>query len=332
VNLFWETRKLTQSREDHLTCFIAAALEVDDAFRLAYEKHVLAPLAADGAVPQIASVHTQVSFPEQHCCPDMMLVLADRRRVLCEHKIDAGETLLIEERKDPAKQLERYLEIPGIDAVAYFRSALSPPEEAVLSHPGYLRPAWGAAHFLWRDLYRPLMQGEHVLSAWLREGFERLGFTPPVPHIGALSPSEDEQVKENQRNFAKLWHATRSYVEPNWKVGTGSRCQLYLEPRGWSLASMVLLSPLSQGGSLLMVRAHAGDAGLARLRARLEAAAAALPVTPEVSVGRAQNGRMYVDVLASLQLVLGDEVTAEAQEARLFAQVVPLVDALLVDE
>jgi hypothetical protein len=37
MNLFWETRRLTKDhREDHLTCFLAAALEADDAFRHRY--------------------------------------------------------------------------------------------------------------------------------------------------------------------------------------------------------------------------------------------------------------------------------------------------------
>ncbi len=61
MNLFWETTPLTQAREDHLTCFIAAALEADDLFRTAYESFVLSELDGDG-VPQIASVQTQVSF------------------------------------------------------------------------------------------------------------------------------------------------------------------------------------------------------------------------------------------------------------------------------
>jgi hypothetical protein len=52
MNLFWETRRLTQAREDHLTCFIAAALEVDTAFRTAYESLVLRPLAIAGVTPQ----------------------------------------------------------------------------------------------------------------------------------------------------------------------------------------------------------------------------------------------------------------------------------------
>ena len=43
VNLFWETRKLTQAREDHLTSFIAAALEVDYSFRHGYESSASTP-------------------------------------------------------------------------------------------------------------------------------------------------------------------------------------------------------------------------------------------------------------------------------------------------
>ncbi len=139
---------------------------------------MLRQLAIAGVTPQIASVQTQVPFPEQRCCPDMMLVLADKRRVLCEHKIDAPETPLSTPEGDPAMQLERYLELPDVDAVAYFRAALSAPARSILSHERYLRPE-SAPHFLWRDLYEPLAHGEHALSSWLREGFERLGFTPP---------------------------------------------------------------------------------------------------------------------------------------------------------
>ena len=39
--LYW----LTQAREDHLTCVLAAALEVDASFRAAYESRVLGLLA-----------------------------------------------------------------------------------------------------------------------------------------------------------------------------------------------------------------------------------------------------------------------------------------------
>ena len=147
MNLFWETRQLTQAREDHLTCFLAAALEADAAFRTAYESSVLARLATRGVIPQIASVQTQIPFPEQRCRPDMMLVLADGRHVLCEHKIDAPEGLQPAPEGDPVMQLERYLELPGVHAVAYFRPALSAPAQGVLSHERYLRPDT-APHFL----------------------------------------------------------------------------------------------------------------------------------------------------------------------------------------
>ena len=330
MNLFWETRQLTQAREDHLTCFIAAALEVDAAFRTAYESRVLARLTTRGVIPQIAEVQTQVPFREQRCRPDMMLVLADGRHVLCEHKIDAPEGLQPTLEGDPGMQLERYLRLPGVHAVAYFRPALSAPAQGVLSHERYLRPD-AAPHFLWRDLYEPLAHGEHALSKWLRDGFERLGFTPPVPHVGELWPDDTEQVKQNQSNFGKLWHRTRAYVDAHWNVSTGRRCELYLEPKGHTLVSRVYVSPLAQGGSLLRIRAETNDFDLAEVADRLKAAGAVLPVTPELNSGRLPNGRPFVDLLAPLHLVLGVGVDAMEHEARLFEQVVPAIDALGID-
>ena len=45
----------------------------------------------------------------------------------------------------------------------------------------------------------------------------------------------------------------------------------------------------------------------------------------------APDGTPSVDIVASLRRVLGDEADAARQEARLYAQVGPLVDALLPD-
>src|SRR5215203_1509765 len=47
-NLFWQTRSLTQAREDHLTYFLESALECDAAFRECYQERVLQSLAAAG--------------------------------------------------------------------------------------------------------------------------------------------------------------------------------------------------------------------------------------------------------------------------------------------
>ena len=56
MNLFLDTRALTQAREAHRTCFVAAALKTDDEFRAAYEELALAPLAAGGAISRIVDV------------------------------------------------------------------------------------------------------------------------------------------------------------------------------------------------------------------------------------------------------------------------------------
>ena len=215
---------------------------------MAYASSVLARLATRGVIPQIASVQTQAPFQVQRCRPDMMLVLADGRRVLCEHKIDAPEAdAAVGARGRPwnaARALPQTTRRSRGRRTS--RPALSAPAQGVLSHERYLRPD-AAPHFLWRDLYEPLAHGEHALSKWLRDGFERLGFTPPVPHVGELWPDDTEQVKQNQSNFGKLWHRTRAYVDAHWNVSTGRRCELYLEPKGHTLVSRVLnVSPATR--------------------------------------------------------------------------------------
>jgi hypothetical protein len=323
MNLFWETRRLTQAREDHLTCFLAAAIETDAAFRRAYEHRVLSSLSVDGKLPQIEAMETQAEFRAEFCRPDLLLRLTDGRTVVCEHKLEAAETPLVLADGEVKLQLERYLALP-VDAVAYFRPALVSLSGDILAHPKYVRPA-AAAHFLWRDLYEPLVCGEQTVCQWLRDGFDRLGFTPPVPHIGELWPDDSEAVRQNQENFAKLWHSTRSHAGKNWKVNTGRRCELYLLPRDVGLASQVYISPLAQGGTLLRIRAQTTEAQLAEVRSRIEAVLPALPTPAELVV---HTRLWYCDVLAPLHLILGGNVVVAAQEARLFGQVVPVIDAL----
>lgn len=195
MNLFWETRRLTQAREDHLTCFLAVALEIDSSVRAAYEHKVLESLAIDDTRPSIASVESQPAFPGTSCRPDLRLSLTDGRTIICEHKLEACETPLSLPDGERRLQLERYVELE-VDKVAYFRSTLETPPSKVLDSPKYLRPR-SSPHFLWRDLYEPLLMGQHVVSAWLRDAFEKLGFTPPVPHIGPLWPDDSEEVRQN---------------------------------------------------------------------------------------------------------------------------------------
>lgn len=110
-NLFWQTRRLTQLREDHLTYFLASALECDAAFREGYQELVLGGLAAAGAAPRIARVEAQAAFAEQKCRPDLLLILDDGRQIACEHKLDAPETPFTLDTGEVEPQLKRYLKL-----------------------------------------------------------------------------------------------------------------------------------------------------------------------------------------------------------------------------
>lgn len=326
-NLFWQTRGLTQLREDHLTYFLAGALEHDTAFREAYQNRVLPSFAAAGVAHRIARAETQARFVKENCRLDLLLTLDDGRRVVCEHKLEAPETLHELDSGEVLGQLERYLEL-DIAGVAYFRPHLVTLSQAILQHPRYIRPA-SQPHFLWRDLYDSLSRGEHILTQWLFEGFRRLGFTPAAPHVGPLSPDDTEEVKENQRNFGKLWHSTQVLASRTWEMNPGRRCELYLRPQETTgLYWQVYISPLPQMGNLLRFRCHTTETQVEKVLGILGRAAAELPCRPEITKGRLQEDRSFVDVIVSLYTVLSGAEEAEEQERRLFAQVAPLLEAL----
>jgi hypothetical protein len=331
MNLFLQTRALTQAREDHLTCFIAAALETDAVFRTGYEELVLSSLALDGSVPTIVGVRTQTSFAAQRSVPDMLLTLADGRRVICEHKLDAAETEQEQDDGQMSLQLERYLRIPDIDGLAYFRSGLKAPADDVLTNPLYLRPA-SAKHFLWRDLYPALSRSDSQLSSWLRDGFEHLGFTPVVPHIGALVTEDKEDEHRAQVNFGKLWMPLRERLSSEWNSETGTSSALYLVPKRPLPVEYIFLFPLAQQGSLLRIRVRMhlehDEQSLAEVRRRLEALAPTLPVPVPVDVTRQASGHVCLDLVCWLHLLLGEASDVETQEARLLEQVIPIADAL----
>src|SRR6185295_19965327 len=92
MNLFLSTRRLTSAKEDHLTEFLAAALEADRAFRDAY-----------ALLTNPCTMATSFA---------------------CEHKIEASEAIGEEagEGRAVRRQLERYRKLP-IDGLAYLRSS-----------------------------------------------------------------------------------------------------------------------------------------------------------------------------------------------------------------
>lgn len=337
-NLFWETRRLTQAREDHLTCFLAAALESDASFRSEYEHCVLAPLAMGASAPVIVQVETQPEFAEAGCRPDLRLWLSDGREVLCEHKLEAPEGLQVGDDGEIKRQLSSYLALP-VDGVAYFRSSLASVAAQYVEGPNshadnkrrarYLHPS-SSPHFLWRDLYGPLSHGAHDITRWLFDGFRRLGFTPPVPHIGDLWPDDSDEVRERQKNFGKLWHRTKAFAAARWEVTTGRRCELYLRLRSTGgFVARVYISPIAQDGSLLRFRVTTGPTHRDEVIRRLGLPAEVLPVEPEVVVGKPRGGDdAFVDVLTPLHLLLGASGSSAHHEDMLFRQVRPMLEAL----
>ncbi|MCX6099822.1 MAG: hypothetical protein NTV92_00015, partial [Candidatus Bipolaricaulota bacterium] len=277
--------------------------------------------------PQIHTVETQVTYSGTTCCPDMILHLSPRYTIACEHKLDAVETLGPE--SNPIGQLERYLELP-IDGLVYFGTCGKPPSEAVLSSPKYIRPA-NREHFLWRDLYPLLAASNNTFLGWMKEGFERLGFTPPHPSVGEMSRPDDETNRENRRNFAKLWGPTRSLAHSlGWKVKADSIVELYPTDNTRSAASWIFISPAKADRFLVRVTPQAGNLQL--ILNRMAAVASGLDERIEVvqhSVRRKGGAVTVVDVITTLADVLGPgSLSVTVMEERLCSFVGPLLEAL----
>ncbi|UCG68538.1 MAG: hypothetical protein JSV09_12115 [Thermoplasmata archaeon] len=128
MNLFLSTRLLTRKREDHLTEFLAATLDLYPRFAQDYIDYVLGDHARKKkwSKPRLSKVETQVQYPG--CIPDMRLTLKDGHVIVCEHKLEAIETTLSADEDEPnqMKQLERYLNL-NIDGVVYVRASWKSP-------------------------------------------------------------------------------------------------------------------------------------------------------------------------------------------------------------
>ena len=262
-----------------------------------------------------------------NCCPDMRLSLADGHIVICEHKIDALETQGSE--ADERLQLERYLDLP-IDGLVYVRSSWKSPTQAVLENPKYIRPPEKQL-FLWRDFYNIVAQSDDQFVAWLKEGFETLGFTPPHPIIGELSGPDPEENSRNRRNFAKLWNGTRSFASQlGWKVSTGSIVELYFSQSPTSLATDVFVSPAMP--TRFLFRVTPGKQKLDEVLTVLKHNAKSLRVPTEINetiVNRKEGKISVVDVTTSLNIVIGESTQSTVEiERRLLEFVGTFLSAL----
>lgn len=94
-NLFLNTRKLTNAKEDHLTEFLAAMILMNEPFNTQFSELLLGEYASSHGwdTPIIVTVETQASYSGTNCCPDMRFTLADGHVILCENKIEAPETM-----------------------------------------------------------------------------------------------------------------------------------------------------------------------------------------------------------------------------------------------
>jgi hypothetical protein len=342
-NLFSSTRRLAKgAEEDHLTAFFAAALDIDERFREAYESIVIAPFAekrgwANARIRQVET-QEQFEFKGQKSRPDMTLRLTDGHIIICEHKLEASQTLAPvslendefapvagEQLEQGKAQLQRYLELP-VDGLVFIRASMKPIEQDVLEHTRYVRPSF-RQHFLWRDFYLPLVNHSSHPYGWcLREGFEDLGFTPPHPFVGDLAQPE------NRQNFAKLWDRTRSRAQGlGWHVGAGAVVELYLNRPEADMVSQIWLCPRNE--QLLIRATPASESRLLEIERRLQLAATGFALEVNVkrrTLKRTKGSATVVDVWAPLGQVLSDSDTAEQTETRLFEFVEPFLCAVSV--
>jgi len=299
------------SVEDHLTEFVAAGLTLNHSFRQGFAEILL----DNYPFSPIKKVETHTYNPPG-CYPDIRFTLADGRIILCENKIEAVETL----GKDPSRgQIERYLKLP-IDGVAYIRGSWKPPSQKVLGHPKYIKPAT-REHFLWRDFYSILKGG--VFLEWLRQGFESMGFTPPLDSIGDLRDPDEKKKLANQREFAKLWLLTRSNLKQmGWSTEIGSRIELYLCNDSTKWSQDIFISPYLAERFLIRITPRKGHRSDVLNAAKSVSALKAVKPTVEVHKVRRKNGLTeVVDVQTSLFNVLRSESTPREMEQALWSVV-----------
>jgi hypothetical protein len=249
--------------EDHLTEFVTAALDTCEEFRIAYGYFLLGEWAEKrgwGSL-RIDSVRTQVDYCGN--IPDLVLETVDGRgqshTIAVEHKIFARESRRSNRLKKPEAgpteesltgQLERYLSLPEVDGVAYVRVWPQALDQSVVQHEKYIRPSQGM-HFLWWHFY-PVLEENAPFSpvvAWLREGFELDGLTPPLNHIPPLYvPDDPDQEIANRGEFAKLleFAAVRT-AEAGWRPNFDQHgAELYLKKNPNSWAKHVLFSGIGK--------------------------------------------------------------------------------------
>ena len=317
----WNTVK-----EDHLTEFLAVALTADPDFARAYVSVLL-----DGDGAEIADVDTQVGEFDGNR-PDLKITLTDGRTLVCEHKLWATETVNENEDGEIVKQVRRYLDLPS-DGVAYIRAEMKDMEPEVLNHRRYLRPPSSAQHFRWMHFREALDAGDHLITNWLKEVFDRMGFTPPVPLIGELVGDSNEVIA-NKKNFGKFWDPMFSdFAAMGWKTSQANYCGIDLHSNDRAACDRVQMSPLAAGGHVFRVRLtprcldDVPDLLRRAKSAALDPAARVLTSKPK----RVRERAEVVDVDVSLTNLFGRHESTDAISEALRDFIMPIVRATMVE-
>jgi len=309
VNLFLNTRKLTSSKEDHLTEFLAAIITMDELFNRQFSELVLGKYSKQQGweQPRIAIVETQVSYRGTNCCPDMRFTLEDGHVILCENKIEATETQ--GSKSDFRGQLRRYLDLPA-EGLIYIRATPSHSiESEVSNHPRFV--THNGHHFLWRDFYPLLENNENPLVAAVCKGFEVMGFVPPLPIIGALSDFNSTENEKNRIAFKEYWQSAADYGRQlGWKVETNKNAEMYYDRVDSDIIYQVFCSP-SKFERFLIRLTLQQDVDYRQIREKLLQATTSVPyeiVDYERKITRKnQKGtERVVDITSSLRNILGD--------------------------
>ncbi len=333
--LFLNTRKLTSSKEDHLTEFLAALITMSESFNLEFSSLMLGEYAdRNGWVaPVINSVETQVSYPGTNCCPDMRFILEDGHVILCENKIEAPETQ--GSSSDPRGQLRRYLDLPS-DGVIYIRATPSHGLEAeVTEHPRFVTR--NGHHFLWRDIYQLLSGNPNPLVASVCKGFEVMGFVPPLPAVGTLSDFNSSEDEQNRSAFKELWQLAADYGRQlMWKVETNKNAELYYSPDASCPIYMIFVSPSKAERFLIRMTLREG-ASSADLLNKIEGVSTEVPyeVTSYqrmTSRGGQKVTENVIDITSSLRNVIGSTEDKGRIQQLLLEYVKGFVDAVAFEK